>query len=363
MRTRRTLVALAPGGWLGLALACVVLGGCAFTALVRVAREDPSDPSRYVQLPGAQVSGQVTVFRAGRPLAVHLPQTLQPGDEVETAPGSVAVIRLPDLGEVLLDSATRIRVGSILVLFGQVLAEVQGFFAVESENVVAGVEGTAFALQVAPDRSVRVTVLDGRVVCMSKTRSWEPVHLTPGQQIVSGYPSRLRPLPVRASPGELERLRTWARRVEAAAPPPSPQGYCCAAGSVFPSAQNACRGAFALTEREARRECAGAEPGYCCLSGRVTQTTRSTCRGDFFLDRDAAIRTCQPPPEAGYCCEGGKVFQSTRDRCPGVFSTSQAEAARACRSATPQTPGRPYELRQLPPGVLTPTPPPPPPIR
>jgi hypothetical protein len=311
----------------------VLLGGCATrpdrvgaTRLDRVMRKDPSVPSGYVIVDAGEASRFVTVFRGGRPLGARPPFTLEQGDEVETGADGAAVIQFPDGGIAVIDVRTRVRVGSLEVLFGRVFASVRGLFSIESENVVAGVEGTDFMFEVRADRGVRVVVLDGVVVGRSKTKSWDPIRLRPGVAFSSRYPNREPPRVGPASQRELDDIRAWVRSVIDA--PRS--GYCCDGRKVFASASTECRGFFSATESEARRSCT---IGWCCAGNQVTQTIRARCGGAFYTDRQSAERACAPKPEVGWCCEAGRVTSGTRDQCRGKFYTDRQSAERACAPA------------------------------
>jgi hypothetical protein len=306
---------------------------------VRVLKEDPRDNTRYLGLSGAEITGAATVYRNGRPLPARLPSQLQPGDVIETGPDAVAVIRFPDGNEIIVDSNSRVRLGSFFIEFGRILASVRGFFEAESENVIAGVEGTEFVFEVARDRSVSVTVLGGTVVCRSKTAGWA-TRLGRGELLYSPYPNRVSPGKRLATQKELDDIRRWIKKVEQSTEQPTPDadrpGYCCSGGKVYRSTAGSCRGVFAPTESEAYRHCQDAQQGYCCSDGEVTQTSRSKCSGSFFNDRSEAIRNCRPKPEIGYCCFRGDVFQSTRENCRGSFFLDEAQARAACRSKIPE---------------------------
>lgn len=284
---RRVLAAM-------LLLMFFALPGCAAT-LVEVLKQDPRDPDRYVRVSGA---GGVAIFRDGQPLGVSVPQALRPGDVVQTGPESAAIIRLPEGHEIVLDQGTRVRLGSFIVEFGRLLARARGFFEVESANVIAGVEGTEFVFQVPrDDRSVAVTVLQGSVVCRSKTAAWAPLRLRPRERFLSSYPNTATPDKRFATDEEIREIRQWARKVEASQPanPPAPlMGYCCADGRVFPA-------------------------------------SRDRCPGQYSSQRRIAETFCRRQPEEGYCCSGGKVFPSTRERCPGSFDTDAGQARRDCQ--------------------------------
>ena len=320
--------------------------------LVMVARDDPADPTRYIGVFGDDLSDAVAIYRDGRRLRTTVPQILQRGDEIETAHDVIAVIRYP-AGDVYIGAATGARIGSLDVLFGKVFARVRGLFSVENENVVAGVEGTEFAFDVARDGTVSVTVLDGTVRCSSKTLAWKPVRVVRGQTFAATDSNR-EPRVGPADPAELAQLRSWVRRVDNAVAPPTPPqsppipvpplppvpetrwGYCCDAGRVFRTTQDGCRGSLYNTQAEAYQRCAPVTMGYCCANGQVTTTTRDRCRGSFYFDPASAQSNCAPHP-LGYCCAGGEVWQTNRAQCRGSFFTDQASARRSCASPSPQS--------------------------
>ena len=323
MNLMSSVIRIAAGAWIP-ALA-ITLSGCAGVALQQMAREDPSGAGRYTQLDIG--GGTVRAYRGGRLLDARRGMQLQPGDEIETGPDGAAVIRFLDQGEVILAAETRVRIGSLEVLFGRVFANVRGLFTASSENVVAGVEGTGFTFEVGRDRSVRVVVLDGTVAFRSRTGSWPAVRLRAHQVAVSPYPNRAPPRVDQASVREIEEIRRWAREVMSA-----PQsGYCCDNGRVFGAMSNECRGVFRSSLEEARQACAAFQQGWCCAGGRVTQTKQGRCAGQFYLNRAEADRACARPPEpTGWCCAGGRVMQTVEGRCAGQFYPSRAEAERVC---------------------------------
>lgn len=206
-----------------LAVVCHALSGCATSPWIAyAARVDPANPKRYLR--SAAVTDAVDVYRAGRPIFAD--QVLWLGDEIETGADSVAVIRFPDGNKVIINSRTRVRLGSLDVLFGRVFARIKGLFAVESQNIVAGVEGTEFEFTVAHDKAVSITVLDGRVICTAKTGGWPPVRMGSGTKMVSAHPHRMTPRVAIAAPAELEEIRSWVQRVEEVAPsPPQPSPW------------------------------------------------------------------------------------------------------------------------------------------
>ncbi|ATE58787.1 FecR domain-containing protein [Thauera sinica] len=281
-------------------LACLVLAGCA-PLLVDVMREDPQRPGRYLPYGGAEWAGAVQVSRGGRPLAARLPAALQPGDVVQTGADAFAVIRYPDGGEIMLDRNTRVRTGSLFVEFGRILARVRGLFEVETENVVTGVEGTEYVLQVARGGALKIVVLDGVVVCRSRTGRWSPVRLQRGEMLVSDYPDRTAPRVQRAPLKDWEEASRWSSGLGVRQPEPVRTGYCCESGRLRRGRQEDCRGFFSTSEREAAARCERARPdeaqtGYCCSGGRVDTTTRARCeagKGSFHADAAEARRACR----------------------------------------------------------------------
>jgi hypothetical protein len=314
-----------------LVLGWLVLAGCAPT---RVAEPGGYPPQRGFYSRGGppEVAGNADVFRGGQVLSARAPVTLQPGDAVETLPGGTAVIRYPDGGEVHLDGNTRVHFSDLFLEFGRILVRIRGWFDVETESVVTGVEGTEYVLSVARDGSLRIVVYDGTVTCRSKRGYWLPVRLHRGEMLLSNFPNISPPLVRPAVPIELDDARGWTRATALIPFVKPPIGYCCDGGKVYPATRDRCRGGFFLDRQTAYDKCQPpVESGYCCDRGKVYQSTRDRCRGGFFLDRKTAYDKCQPPVESGYCCDRGKVYQSTRDRCRGGFFLDRQTAYDKCK--------------------------------
>ena len=341
-------------------------------SLVMTMRQDPSNAARYIAVLGSDVSDAVGLYRDGRRLSIDLPQFLQRGDEIVTSADTIAVIRYPE-GNVYVGSATRARVGSVDVLFGKIFARVRGFFSVENQSVVAGVEGTEFAFEVGSDREVHITVLEGAVRCSSKALSWDPVRVGRGQTFVAldsrgGFLVPPAPIVRPAAPRVLAELRNWVLSVDdaiapAPAPPPPPSppppsppqppapppplpppsgpptlsGYCCEAGRIFTATPAECGGALYGTAAEAYRQCRLVSSGYCCANGEVFASAREDCRGIFFVDRASALARCisppSPPQPSGFCCTRGQVTFATQSQCRGDFFNDEASARRKCASS------------------------------
>lgn len=321
-------------------MSCLALPGCA-TSLVSVYREEPPESGRYTRSSGVQIGEAVAIYRQGQRIAAGLPLALQPADVLETGPGSLAVIRYADGGEVVLDVRTRVRIGSLFVDFGRILARVHGLFAADTEFVITGVEGTEYTLEARRGGAVAVIVLDGAVLCRSKSGSWEPVRVRRGEAFLADSQGRSRPEVRPASPGEMEDIRGLRCSAEGRGPQCRQLGFCCHDGRVFGSARESCRGFFSNLEEEAVRRCEeDVQHGYCCDDGRVAQATRDQCeryRGAFYRSRALAERACGAPRDEGYCCARGKVFASTRQRCEsadGSFHERETEAVRRCEEST-----------------------------
>ena len=132
------------------------------------------------------------------------------------------MVHFPDGNKIILDSNTRARLGSFFVEFGRILAQVKGFFEAESDNITAGVEGTEFVFEITRDRSVAVTVLDGTVVCRSKTRSWQE-RLSASEIFYSRPPNLVNPGKRPATPKELDDIRRWLKKIEGSTEPAQPE--------------------------------------------------------------------------------------------------------------------------------------------
>jgi hypothetical protein len=309
-------------GWL-------VLAGCEPT-MVGVPAGHPPHHGIYTRGGPPEVSGNANVFRDGHVMSARLPVALQPGDAVETWPGGTAVIRYPDGSEIYLDVNTRVHFSDLFLEFGRILVRVRGWFEVETETVVTGVEGTEYVLSVARDGALRVVVFDGIVACRSKRGYWLPVRLRRGEMLLSNFPNISVPLVRPANPVERDDARGWIRGIETIRPAPPPLGYCCDGGAIRRSPPEACRGIFSFSEKEAVARCEETRPGFCCQNGEVVPTTRGRCQGQFFLDRHDANDACRP---AGFCCDGGKVYPATREGCErakGAFFDDERTASRAC---------------------------------
>lgn len=336
-----------------LLLCSLWLAGCATsTRLDKIVRTDTASPVGYVEI-DRDYAGAVAVYRGGLPQRLVLPMTLQAGDEIETGHESGAVIRYADGGEVVLAPGTRVRLGSLEVLFGRIFASMRGLFSAEDESVLASVEGTRFMLDAQEAGRTRVVVLDGTVRCSAKTGRWVPQRLQPGQALQVDYRFGEVPRIEPARRGELEEIERWSHGIRTA-----PRlGYCCAGGDVFPTISTRCRGRFESSEERAHHQCMR---GWCCAGGGVESTVRANCRGSFHLDHAAAARACtapqpqprpEPQPQPGWCCINGKVGRTDAATCrarSGGFYTNQRSAEAACERPVHQMRDE-YKPLRLPP--------------
>jgi len=325
-----------------LCLAALWLAGCG-SALQKVVREDSRAPGGYVEVDASSAHQFVSVTRAGQPMTVRLPLMLQPGDIVETREGG-AVLRL-EKGEAVLAPHTRVRLGSLEVLFGRIFANVRGLFRAEDDSVAADVEGTQFMFESWPGRAMRLVVLQGVVRCSDKKGGWPPLRVEAGRRMSLNYRQQSNPSLGPASDAELADIRHWADTIRRA----PKAGYCCAGGRVFPTVSTQCPGRFESSEQSARYQCT---PGWCCQYNQVSSSIRADCRGSFHGDRDSAVRACTEP--VGWCCQQGQLSQQPRSRCAGSYFGENVDAARrACAPPTPPTPTAPTGTLR---GTITPVP-------
>jgi len=156
-------------------VACLAQPGC-----YSVTRTGAPEPAAMLE-----TLGNVSVLRVGKPLRPRPELRLQPGDEVATDVNGYAVIRYASGASVYLKPDTRVRVGSIFVVFGEVFARAKELFRVDTDFVTAGVEGTEFSLQANRMGLITVTVREGIVVCSSMRGRWAPVRMQNGERLVA----------------------------------------------------------------------------------------------------------------------------------------------------------------------------------
>jgi hypothetical protein len=164
----------------------------------------------------------VTIVRPGTPSVRYEPgMELLTGDTVETADGQ-AVIDYDDGSVVVLNRATRVRLGSIRLFLGELFARIKsistrGGGAVVTDELSASVEGTDYGVRRnlaeagAALGRVQVYVRQGRVLCRpSGNARWSPLTVHANQAFeVDGY--RAAPAPRAVDAAALSR---WADEAE-----------------------------------------------------------------------------------------------------------------------------------------------------
>jgi FecR protein len=208
--------------WIGLVgIVCtILLDGCAGTALTigpltLVGSQRPTGILLYADR-------GVTIMRTGSgPVGYESGMEVLAGDTIETA-GGQAVLDYDDGSVVVLNRATRIRLGSIWLFLGELFARVKsiasrGGGTVVTDELSASVEGTEYGVRrdlvganTAPGR-VQVYVRQGRVSCApSGGASWSPITVAANQAFeVEGYRAAVAPRAVDA-----RSLSRWADEAE-----------------------------------------------------------------------------------------------------------------------------------------------------
>ena len=338
LRARRGL------GWIGVMAAALlgaaVLNGCATrppppgTQFIIAAREVPDSAARWQRV--EPVEAGVRILRNGQSIRVLPNMRLELGDEVHSGDAAV-VLRWrgpPADGEVVLEPHTRVRIGSLEVLFGKVFANVRGFFRVGSESVVAAVEGTRFLVSVQPGRSTRIAVAEGAVRCTPRNATWPPVRLSAGEAL-NATPGA-RPTVGPADPRELARGASLLADVRDA----PTDGYCCENGQLRSGMSNRCSGNFAASEAVARALCRPPpSPRPESAPGPAPAPVPALAPAPATPVRPAEAGAVRPPNAGvqqllvrGWCCPGpgNAVTQGLRSACQGTFSASKQEAEAAC---------------------------------
>ncbi len=164
----------------------------------------------------AQAAGLVQVVRGAETIGNRTRMVLRPGDQIITGPTAYAVIRYPSGTELFMRPNSRGRVGSFSELVGEVFAKIRGAFAVQSDFVRAGAEGTAYLVRAQPSGETTVVVFDGQVNLSSLNNAWAPVRLPAGEMAMTR--PRAPPARMAAPADELLRTRGWVERLEKGVP-------------------------------------------------------------------------------------------------------------------------------------------------
>ncbi len=214
-------------------------GAAAITLVLRtdgaspVTRSVPVAQAAYGALRCSWLRGTATRTPAGRtPRPLRAGDGLVRGDTVETGPGSAAIVVLGDSSVVLMQERTRVqvpdtpenqeRVQKVKAGTGKVWFAVQkvqsgGKFEVETDEAVASVRGTEFAVEVGEDGATSVMTAEGEVV-VSLPREGKPMPVRAGMACrLPGLHFRKGPLPGPSRMRDMHgMLRTWRPLLEQA---------------------------------------------------------------------------------------------------------------------------------------------------
>lgn len=137
--------------------------------------------------------------------------TLTRGDPLSVDAQTFAIVRYTNGGVVYVRPGSRVRLGSIFVELGAIFIKVRGAFRADTEFVIAGAHGTEYEVKVDARNGVSITVLEGRVLCTSKTGLWRSFLMSAGQKVnILGVAARDA-----ASDDDIREIRRWVARLEA----------------------------------------------------------------------------------------------------------------------------------------------------
>lgn len=169
------------------------------------------------------------VWRDGRLIAYSHGMEIRTRDEIETDGANFALIEFLSGDGVYMKPATRVRVGSIFVFFGEIFNRVvsgRGFRA-DSEALEAGVEETEFMMRVdRGSQEATVTVRRGIVRCTPRRASWV-ILLRSNERLSAQRIASRQPRPTQVDAAQLIEATQWAdaaaRRLKQSRPVPEPQ--------------------------------------------------------------------------------------------------------------------------------------------
>jgi FecR-like protein len=154
----------------------------------------------------------VEIIRRGVPMKASERMALESGDEVRTNAVS-AVIQFQDTTWVIVEPNTIVRISSLSLVRGTILAKARGLFQVQTQFVRVSVEGTEYQVSVDENNQTSVDVADGSTRLTSTTGSWDAVVVLgrEGAFVKAQEVPRKRPL----TPEEVARIRQQFRTFEA----------------------------------------------------------------------------------------------------------------------------------------------------
>ena len=159
-----------------------------------------------------EVQGSAEVIQQGRAIPARADLPLKAGDELQTEPASNVILQFPGSDVVYVMPQTRVRIESIFLFVGKVVVRAKGRFAVKTEFVTAGVEGTEFSVSVDAKNTVSVGVLKGSVRLESRTGSWQPVPVKSNE--VYRIPQKQPPSKDPNPQGDLDQIRQLIEEID-----------------------------------------------------------------------------------------------------------------------------------------------------
>lgn len=164
-------------------LSCMLLvgSGCSQISLQQIASLRGAESDSYTTHEAGQ--DEVKLYRNGQSVEVRRGMALHPGDEIETSEQGSVIIRFAKQGRVTVFPKSKVRIGSLEVLFGKIFADVRGLFSTSGGAVTAGVEGTQYLFEVDAQGNVRTLVVEGAVNCSSRDGRWSAKRVSSGSQL------------------------------------------------------------------------------------------------------------------------------------------------------------------------------------
>lgn len=172
---------------------------------------------KVIHAEGAETTGVargVRMARGGSEITAELGMELLEGDAVSTDGQTRVVLESTAGTEILLGPDSEITLGksSLFLKLGRLFSKLREQFRLETEFVVAGVEGTEVDLSVDSEDVVSLAVLDGRVRVASKTERWSAREYGEGEHgVIRGEEEPTKSL---LDPTERQNIRQWVEEFE-----------------------------------------------------------------------------------------------------------------------------------------------------
>lgn len=170
---------------------------------------------------GALELGEARVYRDGELLTTEVGMRIQKGDSILTGPDTEIVLDVTGGYRVYVDENSELVIVNPKLLlrlgraFVETLQRVKEALTVDTEYVVAGVEGTAFELEVSAEGVVTCTVVEGTVQLRPKDEadSWGPIPYGARERVTVVRDERPSSVDV-LQPQELENEIAWVREIQ-----------------------------------------------------------------------------------------------------------------------------------------------------